>query len=89
VQRASCGYILKLLQQDSKDISERETMEPAVFPSINLVAGDSETHSTLSRGESIGLAFDTEAGMFSALAASVLLSIIFVCFLCFLSPFPF
>jgi hypothetical protein len=69
--------MLKLRQQDSKDVSEQETMEPAVFPSINLVAGDSESHSTLSRGESIGLAFDTEAGMFSALAASVILSIIF------------
>ena len=89
MQRASCGYMLKLRQQDSKDVSEQETMEPAVFPSINLVAGDSESHSTLSRGESIGLAFDTEAGMFSALAASVILSIIFVCFVCFLSPFLF
>lgn len=52
-------------------------MAPALSPSVNLVVGDSETHSTLSRGESIGLAFDTEAGLCSALAASVILAIIF------------
>jgi hypothetical protein len=57
-------------------------MAPALSPSVNLVAGDSETHSTLSRGESIGLAFDTEAGLCSALAASVILAIIFVSFRC-------
>ena len=62
-------------------------MAPTLSPSVHLVAGDSETHSTLLRGESIGLAFDTEAGLFSALAASVILAIIFVSFGCLDSIF--
>ena len=66
-------------------------MAPALVStaSINLVAGDSENHSTLSRGETVGLAFDVEAGLFSALAASVVLAIIFVSLRCFISPFSF
>jgi hypothetical protein len=64
-------------------------MAPTLSPSINLVAGDSEYQSTLSRGETVGLAFDTEAGLFSALAASVILAIIFVSLRYFISPFSF
>jgi len=47
-------------------------------PSINLVAGDSNTHSTLSRGESIGLVFDAESGLGSIIAAFVILILVFV-----------
>lgn len=54
-------------------------MVPALFP-IKLVYGDSETHSTLSRGESIGLVLRTESGILSAMAASVILVLIFVSF---------
>ena len=64
-------------------------MAPTLSSSINLVAGDSENRSTLSRGETVGLAFDTEAGLCSALAASVILAIIFVSSRYFISPFSF
>lgn len=47
-------------------------------PSIDLVAGDSATHSTLSRGESIGLTIDTEAGLASVIVAFFILVLISV-----------
>jgi hypothetical protein len=50
------------------------------FPTISLVVGDSTTHSTLSRGESIGLAFDTEAGLMSSIAALVVIILMIVSF---------
>jgi hypothetical protein len=53
-------------------------MASTFMPSIDLVAGDSATHSTLSRGESIGLTLETEAGLASAMAAIVILVLIFV-----------
>jgi hypothetical protein len=53
-------------------------MTSASLPSIDLVAGDSALHSTLSRGESIGLTLDTEAGLASVIAACVILILIFV-----------
>jgi len=52
-------------------------MGSTFVPSVNLVAGDSTMHSTLSRGESIGLALDTEAGIASAMAAMIILILIF------------
>jgi hypothetical protein len=45
---------------------------------IKRVAGGSILHFTLSRGESIGLAFETEAGLSSAIAASIVLGLVFV-----------
>lgn len=55
-----------------------EIMAPIPYPSVKLVAGDSAFHSTLSRGESIGLAFRTESGLISSISASVILILIFV-----------
>jgi len=52
-------------------------MVSALLPSVKLVAGDSETHSTLSRGESIGLTSVMGAGLISAIAASSILILIF------------
>ena len=52
-------------------------MASAFMPSINLAAGDSTTHSTLSRAESVGLILDAEAGLASAMAAIVILVLIF------------
>jgi hypothetical protein len=49
-----------------------------MMPSIDLAAGDSPSYSTLSRGESIGLTLDTEAGLASTIAAFVILILIFV-----------
>ena len=40
---------------------------------MSLAARDTATSYILSRGESIGLALDTEAGILSTLAASVIL----------------
>jgi hypothetical protein len=46
---------------------------------VELGARDAATQTDLSRGESIGLAFDTLAGFSSAIAASSILVTIFVC----------
>jgi hypothetical protein len=54
-------------------------MTAAVLPSLmEIGARDPATHQVLSRGESIGLAFDTLAGLASALAAAYVLMLIFV-----------
>jgi hypothetical protein len=54
-------------------------MTGAVFPSLmDIGARDPATHVVFSRGESIGLAFDTLAGLVSALAAACVLMLIFV-----------
>ena len=53
-------------------------MAPAVLSSISLVARDSLIQTILSRGESVGLAFDTEAALCSAIAASAILILILV-----------
>jgi hypothetical protein len=53
-------------------------MTAAVFPSLmEIGARDPATHEVFSRGESIGLAFDTLAGLASALAAACVLMLIF------------
>jgi hypothetical protein len=68
----------KFVLQDSNNAPELEIMKPGSLPSIDLAAGDSATHSTLSRGESVGLLFNTVAGLFSTIAAFVILILIFV-----------
>jgi hypothetical protein len=45
---------------------------------MELGVRDIETHTVLSRGDSIGLAFETLAGSASALAAAIILVVIFV-----------
>jgi hypothetical protein len=45
---------------------------------MSLAARDTATSYILSRGESIGLALDTEAGILSAIAASFILVLISV-----------
>jgi hypothetical protein len=45
---------------------------------MHLGARDGETSTTLSRGDSIGLAFDTFAGFISAVASAIILVVIFV-----------
>jgi hypothetical protein len=60
-----------------------EKITPAIFPSMQLGARDSAKLVTLSRGESIGLALDTEAGIISAIAASVILIILLASYECF------
>jgi hypothetical protein len=50
----------------------------AVALLVKLVARDPETHSRFTRGESIGLAFDTLAGFASTIASTIILIVIFV-----------
>lgn len=45
---------------------------------MKLGARDVETHTRFTRGESIGLAFDTLAGFASTIAAAIILIVIFV-----------
>jgi hypothetical protein len=45
---------------------------------VKLAARDPETHTRFTRGESIGLAFDTLAGFASTIAATIILIVIFV-----------
>jgi hypothetical protein len=59
-------------------------MTPAVSHTVNLLARDAAIHTTLSRGESLGLALDVEAGLASTIAAAVILILIFVSHIYFL-----
>ena len=53
-------------------------MIPAIFHYADLVARNAVLHFTMSRGESIGLALDTEAGLFSTIASFIILVLISV-----------
>jgi hypothetical protein len=55
-----------------------ENMSAADLHTTSFAARDEATSYTLSRGESIGLTLDTEAGILSAVAASVVLIVVFV-----------
>jgi hypothetical protein len=77
-QRAYCGWTPSSLHQGSEYVPEVEIMAPSLPPSTNLAAQDPTLHTTLSRGPSIGLAFDTEAGLLSAIAAFIILILISV-----------
>ena len=58
-------------------------MTPAVSRSVDFVARDT-IHTTLSRGDSLGLVLDVEAGLASAMAAVIILVLIFVSHVYFL-----
>lgn len=64
--------------------AEPMIMTPAVSHTVNLLARDAAIHTTLSRGESLGLALDVEAGLASTIAAAVILILIFVSHIYFL-----
>ena len=78
-----CQSHCDLASQDLKYTLEMEKITPTIFPTMQLGARDSAKLVTLSRGESIGLALDTEAGIISTIAASVILIILLVSYECF------